>query len=98
MATPFTLGVVEAVSVGDIHDLSLLERPEPSPEATYIENVLLREWLDSLAPKDGWIILRRFWQDATTAEIAAELSHTDHWVNERQRILLARAAAFMGDN
>jgi RNA polymerase sigma factor (sigma-70 family) len=89
---------LDLVPVGDSHDLALIEDPDPDPEARYIESLMLREWLDSLAPKDGWLIWRRFWQGATSAEIAGELSHTAHWVNERQQILIGRAAAFLGAN
>jgi RNA polymerase sigma factor (sigma-70 family) len=51
----------------------------------------LHQWLDTLSPKDQWLIWRRYWQDATSAEVASELNTTTHWVNERHGILLKRA-------
>jgi RNA polymerase sigma factor (sigma-70 family) len=84
------------VPVGDSVDLSLLDedggggKSLGDPETALMESLALRDWLDSLAPKDSWLIWRRYWQGVTTAEIAVELKATVHWVNERHRILLSR--------
>jgi RNA polymerase sigma factor (sigma-70 family) len=80
--------VVRTVPVGDVNDLAELQDPDPDPESGYIEKMMLKEWLDSLAPKDGWLIWRRFWQGATSTEIAGE----------RQQILIGRAVVSLGAN
>jgi RNA polymerase sigma factor (sigma-70 family) len=97
-----TSPTVDLVPVGDTLDLALIDGSrgqdrhggeplgDPDPEVTLIENLALRDWLDSLDPRDGWLVWRRYWQGATSAEIGAELTATIHWVNERHRVLIAR--------
>jgi RNA polymerase sigma factor (sigma-70 family) len=83
----------------DMNEVFRLRCPTPQPVeagADASEVATVHRWLDSLAPKDAWLIWRRFWQGGSSAEIATELSHSVHWVNERQRILLTRAADFIG--
>jgi RNA polymerase sigma factor (sigma-70 family) len=96
---------VRLVLAGDFYDVAQVDEQrgrlrrggaplgDPDLEAAAVEILVLNQWLESLAPRDGWIIWRRYFHGATTAEIAVEINATPHWVNERHRILIQRAKA-----
>lgn len=68
---------------------------EDEPTFAFEDDLLLvlslHEWLDTLAPKDQWLLWRVHWKNATTAAIATELNVTPRRINQRQRELLDNA-------